>query len=341
MKIIFDLRKVGLGPNGGSLTLIKSGNALYDLGHEVTFIDSGRNQNTWEVLKPKHIIIKNEKQIPDSDVIIATGYKSVGPTLQAPKRCGVKAIWIRAWETWQMTEGDIVKKILKQPIIKLVNSICLHNKILNYKCPSYIVRPGYDFEQLYPRSIRQFNPVPIIGGLYRAGIHGKRKRTQWLFNTVRYLREQGYKFNFWLMGSESKPNDASIDRYVQQPTMEEKNDFYNYVDIWMTPTMSEGLHLPPAEAGLTACPSVVTNAPLSGTQDYVIHRKTGLVTANILQSFAAGVEHMFINSNLRRRYGLGVMERLHEIGDRAKNMTKLVRIIEQIKDGEAGYELHT
>ena len=176
MKIIFDLRKVGLGPNGGSLTLIKSGNALHDLGHEVTFIDSMRNQNKWEKLKPKHIIIRNEKQIPDSDAIIATGYKSVVPVLQAPKRCGTKFIYIRAWETWQMKPNQINERILKQPIHKIVNSICLHNKLLHYKCPSDIIRPGYDFEYLFPRSIRQFNSVPVIGGLYRAGIHGKRKR---------------------------------------------------------------------------------------------------------------------------------------------------------------------
>ena len=52
MKIIFDLRRVGLGHNGGSLTLIKSGNTLHDMGHEVTFIDSGRNQNKWVHLEP-------------------------------------------------------------------------------------------------------------------------------------------------------------------------------------------------------------------------------------------------------------------------------------------------
>lgn len=339
MKIIFDLRKVGLGPNGGSLTLIKSGNALHDLGHEVTFIDSMRNQNKWETLKPKHIIVRNEKQIPDADAIIATGYKSVGPVLQAPKRCGTKFIYIRAWETWQMKPNQINERILKQPIHKIVNSICLHNKLLQYKCPSDIIRPGYDFEYLFPRSIRQFNPVPVIGGLYRAGIHGQRKRTAWLFDTVRELRTRGLNFKFWLMGSESKPNDRSIDRYLQQPTMTEKNDFYNYVDIWMAPTMSEGLHLVPAEAGLTACPTVATTAELSGMQDYVIHRKTGMVTANNLKSFIDGVDTMFHNPNLRRQYGLSVMDRLHEIGDRAKNMTKLVKLLEKSKMGND--ELHT
>lgn len=329
MRIIFDLRKVGLGHNGGSLTLIKSGNALHDLGHEVTFIDSGRNQNKWVKLKPQHIIVRKDKQIPDADAIIATGYKSVGPVVNAPSRCGLKAIWIRAWETWQMSEEQIVKRVLKQPIVKMVNSICLHNQLLKYECGSYIVRPGYDFEQLYPRSIRQFNPIPIIGGLYRAGIHGNRKRTQWLFQTVNALRANGDKFKFWLMGSEQKPNDPQIDRYLRQPTMEQKNDFFNYIDIWMAPTMSEGLHLVPAEAGLTGCPTVATCAPLSGMADYIFHGQTGFVTANDLKSFIDGVDIMLNNPGMRQRFNQGIINRLCEMGDRAKNMTKMVRILKE------------
>ena len=48
---------------------------------------------------------------------------------------------------------------------------------------------------------------------------------------------------------------------------------------------------------------------------------------------------MFHNPNLRRQYGLSVMDRLHEIGDRAKNMTKLVKLLEKSKMGND--ELHT
>lgn len=332
---------MGLGHNGGSLTLIKSGNALHDLGHEVTFIDSMRNQCKWEKLKPEHIIIKKEKQIPSADAIIATGYKSVGPVVSAPERCGVKAIWVRAWETWQMPEDQIVKKVLKAPIHKIVNSICLYNKLKQYGVESDIIHPGYDFEYLFPKSIRQFNPVPIIGGLYRAGIHGQRKRTHFLFETAKTLRTQGVDFKFWLMGSEKNPGDKMIDRYLCQPTMEEKNDFYNYVDLWLAPTMSEGLHLPPAEVGLTGCPTVGTNVPLSGLQDYLIHQKTGYVTKNDLKSFIDGVDIMLHNPEPRRKYGQNMIYRLHEIGDRSTNMTKLVDLIGRLKNGETPYELHT
>jgi glycosyltransferase involved in cell wall biosynthesis len=212
----------------------------------------------------------------------------------------------------------------------VVNSICLHNELLRHgDYPSHIIRPGYDFDQLYPKSIRQFNPVPIIGGLYRAGIHGNRKRTEWLFQTVYALRSAGRDFKFWMMGSEKQPNNPMIDRYLRQPSMVEKNDFFNYVNIWLAPTMSEGLHLPPAEAGLTGCPSVTTTAPLSGTQDYIIHNRTGIVTSNNLESFIAGVDLMFRHPKKQKEYTNGILERLSEIGDRKKNMQKMVDLFER------------
>jgi glycosyltransferase involved in cell wall biosynthesis len=147
---------------------------------------------------------------------------------------------------------------------------------------------------------------------------------------VNALRANGADFKFWLMGSESKPNDPQIDRYVRQPSMGKKNDFYNYVNIWMAPTMSEGLHLPPAEAGLTGCPTVATCAPLSGMADYVIHDASGLVTKNNLKSFIDGVDIMLHNPKLRKKYTDGILRRLSEIGDREKNMNKMVRLINEL-----------
>ena len=217
MRIIFDLRRVGLGNNGGSSTLIHSGNTLVGMGHEVYFIDSMRNQHTWTSLKGRHIIIRNEKRIPDADVIIATGYKSVGLTVKTPDRCGLKIHWIRAWEHWQMSDSIIVERILKTPTIKIVNSICLKNKLKKFGFDSHIIRPGYDLKELFPRHIREENKNIIVGGLYRAGVHGNRKRTAWLFSTARHLKTKHRNVKFWLFGSEKDPGDHLIDKYVRNP----------------------------------------------------------------------------------------------------------------------------
>jgi len=331
MKIIFDLRKVGLGNNGGSSTLINSGNTLVDMGHEIYFIDSMRNQHTWTKLKAKHIRINNDKNIPDADAIIATGYKSVGPTTKAPDRCGMKFHWIRAWETWQMSEPRIVKQVLAAPLIKLVNSICLRDKLAKFDVPSYIIRPGYDFNKLYPMNIRDKKKHVTIAGLYREGVHGRRKRTAWLHETARKLKTHDRNLQFWLFGSEKHPNDFLHDKYLRSPNIELKNEFYNYIDVWMAPTMSEGLHLPPAEAMMTECPVVATTAELSGTQDYTIHNETGIVTKDDLTSFINGVDSLIKNKELRNRLGKAARKKILELGDRKENMQKMVDLFLELK----------
>ena len=331
MKIIFDLRKVGLGNNGGSSTLIQSGNTLVDMGHEVFFVDSMRNQHTWTPLKAEHKVVRNNEQMPSADFIIATGYKSVGTTVSAPGRCGHKAHWIRAWEHWQMPDEQIVKRVLEAPTIKLVNSICLQKKLKSHGHDSYIIRPGYDFGQIFPKHIRGGSKKNIIlGGLYREGVHGRRKRTTWLFETARLMKTRYKNVKFWLFGSESDPQRNIVDRYFRNPSIGQKNDFYNNVDIWMAPTMSEGLHLPPAEAMMTECAVVGTEAELSGIQDYIIPDETGLLSKDNIRCFINDVEHLYSHPNCRKRLGTSGRQKIIEIGDRKKNMQEMIDLFMEI-----------
>lgn len=331
MKIIFDLRKTGLGDNGGSSTIIKSANTLVELDHEVYIVDSMPNKHTWTPLKAQHIKPKRDSQIPDADVIIATGYKSVGPTVSAPERCGIKTHWIRAWEHWQMSDGEIIQKVLNQPTIKFVNSICLKDKLAMYNIDSHIVRPGYDLDIIKPLGIRNHDLNPVLGGLFRAGIHGQRKRTEWVLRAASAIKKRFQGVRLFMFGSEPNPGNPVIDQYLRRPDMKQKLNFYNSIHIWLAPTMSEGLHMPPAEAMMTECPVVGTSAPLSGMQDYLTHEKTGIITADDLRSFTDGIMMLVSNKNKRIQYGENARERILEIGDRKKNMSKFVKLIESLK----------
>jgi glycosyltransferase involved in cell wall biosynthesis len=326
MKIIFDLRRVGLGNNGGSLTLVRSGNALVDLGHDVTFIDSMRNMHTWSKIKFNHVIPKGIK-LPNADFIIATGYKSVFKTLSAPKQCGIKCHWIRGWETWQMPEDQIVKQILGAPTIKFVNSFDLQNKLLSYNVESHIVKPGYDLNDIYPLKKKEKDFV-VLGGLYHKK-HGKIKRVEWLFNVYSKLKSKGYDIRLYLFGADNPPK--RYDKYLKQPTIEEKNKFYNEVDIWLSTAMQEGLHMPPAEAMMAGCPVVGTNAPLSGT-DYLIHEYNGLISENNLNSFISSVEELVQDKTLRTEFGKNARKSMEEFGGRKKNMAKFVKLLETLKN---------
>ena len=323
---------MGLGNNGGSSTLIKSANTLVDMGHDIFFVDSMKNQHTWTPLKVEHIKVspRSNKRVPDADFIIATGYKSVGTTVSAPGRCGHKTHWIRAWEHWQMTDEQIVNRVLKAPTIKLVNSICLRDKLKSHGFESHIIRPGYDLKEIFPKHIRDSKKEIVLGGLYREGVHGRRKRTTWLFETVRVMKTKNRNVKFWLFGSEKNPKRELVDKYVRSPSIEEKNEFYNNVDIWMAPTMSEGLHLPPAEAMMTECPVVGTDAELSGIDDYVINGKTGLLSNNNLSDFISVVELLVKDNKMRVKLGKKGREKILEIGNRKKNMQVMIDLFMEI-----------
>jgi glycosyltransferase involved in cell wall biosynthesis len=326
MRIIFDLRKVGLGNNGGSLTLIRSGNALVDLGHEVIFIDSFKNMHTWSDVKFEHVVTGKNFKPPSGDFIIATGYKSVLSTVASPKACGIKCHWIRAWETWQMPESQIVNKILKAPTIKFVNSLGLQQKLLGYKTNSHIVKPGYDLDEIYPVKKKK-NEYVVIGGLYHKK-HSKIKRVEWLFSTYSKLKSKDYPVKLYLLGAENPPK--LYDKYLKQPTMKEKNDFYNEIDIWLSPATQEGLHMPPAEAMMAGCPVVGTDAELAGT-DYLIHNHNGLISENNLDAFVLNTEKLITDENLRKELGKNSRSYIVSLGNRKHNMSKFIELLETLR----------
>ncbi|MHA1874003.1 MAG: glycosyltransferase family 4 protein [Candidatus Heimdallarchaeaceae archaeon] len=323
MKILFDLRNVGLGNNGGSLTLIKSGNTLQEMGHEVYFIDSGKNKHTWAKLETEHIVAQHNEEIPSADFIIATGYKSVAKTVSAPGRCGHKTHWIRGWETWQFPPKKIVAYILKAPTIKLVNSMGLKNKLKSFNFKSEIIRPGYDLKELFPNRKRNKKHNFTIGGLYTRGKHEQIKRTNWVFEAHRYLKKKYGKIDLWMFGNDNV-SGGLVDNYFHRPTMDAKQYMYNNIDVWLSPAIQEGLHMPPAEAMMTGCPVVGVDAELSGTHDYLIDGVTGIVTENKLDSFINAVEKIYLEKSERIFLGKNARKKIEEIGDRQFNMQKLI-----------------
>ncbi len=323
MKITFNLMNVGLGPNGGSLTLIKSANTLQELGHDVTIIDTGTNQNSWVPLVTPHMKIRNEKDIPNADVIIATGVRSWEPTINLPNRCGKKYTWTRGYETWNFPERKIVSILRNQNLNVIVNSICLRIKLLSHNIESHIIRPGNDFDELYPLDIRNYDKI-IIGGLFNKGSKRKTKRVEWIFEAVKELKNKHPGIELWMFGSDGYPNNPIVDKYWKDPPVEIKNEIYNQCNIWLFPSSLEGLSIVCQEAMLTKCCIIATDAPMSGTQDYMVPGKTGIVTANNLKSF---IKRILLIANDRNRlydYGKHGRKTILNLGDRTSNMKQLI-----------------
>ncbi len=329
LKIIFNLVGVGLGNQGGSLTIIKSANILKKLGHEVIIINSGKNQHTWTPLYTKHLIIKAEENIPDADVVIATGFKSWKHTIKLSDRCGKKYVWLRGWEVWNSSEKNIISILSDKNMIKIVNSICLRNKLLSYKIKSHIIRPGNDFEDLFPTNTRQTNNNIILGGLYH--IKHKTKRSDWIINITKSLKEKYNNIELHMFGSNKNPNNKIIDKYISQPNIIKKNKFFNNIDIFLSPSSLEGLHIVPQEAMMTGCSVVGTDADMSGTEDYLIDNYNGIISKDDFKSFSTNVEKLIKNEKMRFKFGKNARKTIEELGDRETNMKKLIKYLKGLK----------
>jgi len=325
MRIIFNLMSCSLGQNGGSSTIVKSANTLVDLGHNVYIIDSMKNKHKWTPLKAKHIIVKNGNDIPNADVVIATGYTTVLSTINLPKRCGLKAHWIRGWETWKISEANINKQILQTPTMKIVNSICLQKKLKQFGVESDIIRPGYDFNEIYPLD-KNPNKSIVIGGL--SNTKHASKRTSWVLSAYSDLKVKHKNIELWMMGTNNKP-DSFVTNYVRNPNIKDKNRFYNQCDIWLAPTTNEGLHICPAEAMITECPVVGTNAEMSGLHDYLEDGITGLISKNKYTDFLDSIDKLVSNKDLRVELGHKARLKILSLGDRITNMKRMFDLFER------------
>lgn len=326
MKISFNLINCGMNNNGGSQSLIESANVLQELGCDVTIVDNGKNYNTWNPIKCNHMIIKNLKDFPKGDIVIATGIKTVDVTNKISNDCGKKYHWIRGWEIWNFSEEKIVKVLKESKCKKIVNSICLQKKLSQFNLKSKIIRPGHNFNHFFPLNIRNDNDI-IIGGLYNEGKKRSKKRTEWIFQVHEKIRNK-YNVKLWMFGSDGLPK-FHVDNFFKNPDIETKNMIYNKVDIWLSPSLLEGLHIPPAEAMLTESCILGTNSELSGTEDYLIHNETGIVSKNDFNSFLNNIEILINNKILREFYGSNGRKMILSLGDRKDNMKKFIDFLKK------------
>ena len=158
MKIIINLHNVGLGNNGGSRTLIRCAEVLSELGNTVIMCSNHKSKYTWHKIKSEVRVIHSNK-VPNGDVIIATGYKSVKSTVRSSiKR---KFYYIRGFELWQASEKDLVKSY--KSLNCIVNSSCLYDFLAKNKINSKIMFAGLDFDMYYDKHIDR---NPVIGGVF-------------------------------------------------------------------------------------------------------------------------------------------------------------------------------
>jgi len=293
VKIIFNMLGTGLGNNGGSKTIIRSADALSELGQDVS-ICSKKNSCTWWKTK-----VPITKSLSPCDVLIATGYGSVASTASY-KGSRLKLWYVRAHENWVTNDKNLMRSYRSLKCI--ANSEWIVNWLGKHGIGCELVYPGLDIE-CYNNSdaLRQ----DIFGGLQHK--HA-RKRS---LDCLEVEKLSGY-------------NMKMLNRDFSGGDFDQLSGFYNQLKVWMSPSENEGIQNVPMEAALCGCGLVLTDHFMGGTVDYAIDEETCLVyPARDLKAASNCVTRLMKDEGLRKKLNNNAIEVIRsKIGNRKSNMIK-------------------
>ena len=308
MRITFLLPHYGWFPSGGFSVVYTYANLLSARGHEVHVIHPrrlpaggwhpprgvvGRARRvarrvrdamfrpslSWARLNPAvhvhHVPRIADAYLPDADVVIATWWSTAEAALTLSDRKGRRFHLIQGYEIWHGAEAR-VHDVWRAPLHKIFIARWLQQKALEI---------GVDPAQttLIPNAIdhRTFRVVAPIAdrGPRVAMLHAPApyKGAAIGLEILRSARTQVPELDAVLFGAGRAPRSLpSWITYVRSASPEQlRDDVYNRASIYLCPSLSEGWHLPPAEA--MACGCAVVSSAIGGVADYAVDEETALL----------------------------------------------------------------
>ena len=215
-----------------------------------------------------------ERYIPDADVVFATGWQTAQAVMECSASKGVKCHLIQGYETWMGPE-KLVHESWRAPTKKVVVS-------------KWLFEVG---ESLGAGSLT-YVPNAIDGDVYRLTqpIAQRRRQVVMVCSTVKLkgsrdgvralelARKVFPDLKATFFGNSRRPTWVpGWITYQKNPPQERiVNDYYNAASIVLSPSLSEGFALPPAEGAACGCAIVATDS--GGIRDFAEHGVTALLS---------------------------------------------------------------
>jgi len=307
MKINFLLPCYAWGPSGGFKVVYEYANRLVARGHQVTVIHPRRltfpppetltlrkrmriarlwlkemcSQPAidWHRMDPRvrllYVPRSDWRYLPDGDILFATAWHTVRSVIESPVQKGQKWYLIQGYETWQGPQ-DLVNETWRAPLRKVAVSKWLVNLGKELGCDDIAYLPnGVDgqryrvitpIEQRVPQVVMAVSKVPI-------------KASQDGIKALQIAREKFPDMRAVVFGKDRYPLAMpSWITYVHDPPQELLvEEILNRSSIVLSSSLAEGFGLPLAEGAACGCAMVATDS--GGVRDFVIHGKTGLLSA--------------------------------------------------------------
>lgn len=307
MRITFLMPGYTWGPSGGYRVIYEYANRLVARGHRVNVVHPRRLKFLPELNLPLRERLRRAKfdlislfstpvidwqpidkrvelgfvsnsgqrHLPDSDILFATAWQTVPSVLRASQTKGEKFYLIQGYETW-MGPKDLVDQTWLAPINKVVIARWLLDLGDSMGAGNLTYIPIAINHDLY----RVLRPIEerrrqVVMALSWVGIKGSKDGIAALEIAKRKFPD----LSVVLFGNSRRPPWVpQWMSYSQNPEQERIiNDFYNGSSIILSPSLTEGFPLPPAEAAACGCAIVATD--IKGHTEYVHDGVTGLLSA--------------------------------------------------------------
>jgi O-antigen/teichoic acid export membrane protein/glycosyltransferase involved in cell wall biosynthesis len=339
MRITFLLPGYPWYPSGGFRVVYEYANRLVERGHQVTVVHPRQlkflppAQHTfrnrlrgmklglkelfsipslgWQRIDKRVKLLfvpsTEERYIPESDALFATSWQTLPSVMQFQQVKGEKFYLIQGYETW-MGPKDAVdqtwlsrthKIVVSRWLLELGSSLGAGN--LNY-IPNAVDHSQYRI--LRPLTERRRQVVmPISWVSIKGSADGVKalEIAKMNFPDLRVVLFGNSRRPPWIPGWMTYAENPDQQRIVE--------DFYNASSIILSPGLTEGFPLPPAEGAACGCAIIATD--IGGHREYVEHGVTGLLSPpGDPQALANNLCLLLGDDELRIRLAMAANERI-------------------------------
>lgn len=249
------------------------------------------------------------RHVPDADAVIATWWSTAEAAMTLPVSKGVRLHLIQGYEVWNGAEAR-VHDAWRAPLHKIFISRWLLELALELGVPP-------DAITLIPNAIDQDTfrierPIagraPRVAMLYSDQVY---KGGEPGLEALHLARGEVPDLTAVLFGVSSPPRQLpSWVTYIRNATPRQlAGHVYSQAAVYLCPSLSEGWHLPPAEA--MACGCALASSDIGGVRDYATDGETALLyPAGDAAEAARCVIELIRNEELRVRLATAGAERI-------------------------------
>jgi glycosyltransferase involved in cell wall biosynthesis len=237
------------------------------------------------------VLTLNEKFIPNADYIVACPVESASFVNSYSAKKGKKYYFLQHFEDWAMKKEE-VEKTWKFPMKKIVISQWLKDLAAQLGEEAIYIPNGLDFsffKNIVPFSNRPLQSVIFLSHTLEI------KGTKYVIEAIRILRKKHPEMVIKSFGVYPIPDGfPEFIEYFLKPSQTTLRDLYNSSAIFISPSLSEGWPLPPAEAMMCGCAVVATD--IGGHREYITDGVNGfLCKPASAESIIEKVEFIFHN----------------------------------------------